>query len=70
MFTTLVATTFLSQSVSAYTEQALADQVTDLPGAESLDVNFNQFSGYLPVDGMFIVYIIVFFYYVYSYIII
>jgi hypothetical protein len=25
--------------------------VTDLPGAEALDINFNQFSGYLTVDG-------------------
>ena len=36
---------------SAYTDDAIADQVTNLPGAENLDINFNQFSGYLTVDG-------------------
>jgi carboxypeptidase C (cathepsin A) len=34
---------------SAYTPEALADQVTSLPGAENLDISFNQFSGYLTV---------------------
>lgn len=34
---------------SAYTENAIADQITNLPGAEKLDLNFNQFSGYLTV---------------------
>jgi hypothetical protein len=38
-------------STNAYTEQALADQVTNLPGAEKLELGFNQFSGYLTVDG-------------------
>jgi hypothetical protein len=38
-------------STAAYTPEALADQVTALPGAESLNINFNQFSGYLTVDG-------------------
>ena len=36
---------------NAYTNDALADQITNLPGAEKLDLNFNQFSGYLTVDG-------------------
>ncbi|CAM9525399.1 unnamed protein product [Ectocarpus fasciculatus] len=35
---------------SAYTEDAVKDQITNLPGAENLDVTFNQFSGYLTVD--------------------
>ena len=35
----------------AYTPEALADQVTNLPGAENLNIPFNQFSGYLPVNG-------------------
>lgn len=34
-----------------YTPEALADQVVNLPGAENLDFNFNQFSGYLKVNG-------------------
>jgi cathepsin A (carboxypeptidase C) len=29
----------------------LQDQITNLPGAEKLDIPFNQFSGYLTVDG-------------------
>ena len=28
-----------------YTAEALADQVTNLPGTEGLDIKFNQFSG-------------------------
>ena len=32
----------------AYTDEALADQIVDLPGAP--DVSFNQFAGYLTVD--------------------
>lgn len=35
----------------AYTEAALKDQVTSLPGAEGLDLTFNQFSGYLDIPG-------------------
>jgi len=34
-----------------YTPEALADQVINLPGAENLDFNFNQFSGYVKVNG-------------------
>lgn len=41
----------LAYSASAYTPEALADQITNLPGAEKLDFGFNQFSGYLTVDG-------------------
>ena len=37
--------------VAAYTEQALLDQVVDLPGADGLDIQFNQFSGYLQVES-------------------
>ncbi len=33
--------------VGAYTPEALADQVVNLPGTEALDVTFNQFSGYV-----------------------
>ena len=42
----------VSSSVSGfkYTDEALADQVNDLPGLE-WDPKFNQFSGYLNVEG-------------------
>lgn len=36
--------------VNGYTPEALADQVTALPGAENLEFSFNQFSGYLTVN--------------------
>jgi len=49
LFATILAAHTLA--ASAYTEQALADQVTALPGAEKLTITFNQFSGYLPVNG-------------------
>jgi carboxypeptidase C (cathepsin A) len=50
----LVLTTFLlgAAVVSAdYTPEALADEVKNLPGTEKLDLNFRQFSGYLPVTA-------------------
>jgi hypothetical protein len=34
----------------AYTERALQDKIVNLPGAEGLDITFNQFSGY--IEGM------------------
>lgn len=36
---------------TAYTPAALADQITNLPGAEKLALSFNQFSGYLDIPG-------------------
>ena len=36
---------------SAYTRDALADQIRYLPGAEKLNITFNQFSGYLNIPG-------------------
>lgn len=33
------------QRESLYTKEALADEVLTLPGAEALDITFNQFSG-------------------------
>ena len=48
---TLLSVALLTTAVSAYTPEALADQVTDLPGSENINIPFNQFSGYLPVDG-------------------
>lgn len=33
------------QRESLYTKEALADEVLTLPGAEALDIKFNQFSG-------------------------
>lgn len=42
----------MQQSAAAtYTTEALADQIHNLPGAEGLNVTFNQFSGYLSIDG-------------------
>ena len=35
-----------------YTPEALQDRISDLPGAEALNLTFNQFSGYLHVDGV------------------
>lgn len=36
---------------NAYTSEALADQITSLPGADQLTIAFNQFSGYLTIPG-------------------
>jgi carboxypeptidase C (cathepsin A) len=47
-----VSAALAAQSADAYTEAALADQVTNLPGAEKLDFKFNQFSGYLNIPGV------------------
>ena len=41
----------LTGALADYTPEALKDQVLNLPGAEKLDVNFNQFSGYLNING-------------------
>ncbi len=41
----------LGAAFADYTPEALADQITSLPGAEALNVNFNQFSGYIKVAG-------------------
>jgi hypothetical protein len=36
---------------SAYTPQALKDKITNLPGTDALDIKFNQFSGYIDING-------------------
>jgi hypothetical protein len=41
----------VQHAAAAYTEAALADQITNLPGAEALDLKFKQFSGYLNIPG-------------------
>lgn len=41
----------LGNFANSYTTKALTDKIEKLPGAEKLDVKFNQFSGYLPVNG-------------------
>jgi len=41
----------LPQLSVAYTPEALADQVKNLPGAENLNIKFNQFSGYITIPG-------------------
>jgi carboxypeptidase C (cathepsin A) len=35
-----------------YSQEALNDQVFNLPGTEHLNISFNHFSGYLTVDGV------------------
>jgi carboxypeptidase C (cathepsin A) len=47
----LVLSAALIAQASAYTAAALADQITNLPGAEGLNLTFNQFSGYLAIPG-------------------
>eukprot|EP00602_Paraphysomonas_sp_CaronLab_P007685 CAMPEP_0185024122 /NCGR_PEP_ID=MMETSP1103-20130426/7050_1 /TAXON_ID=36769 /ORGANISM="Paraphysomonas bandaiensis, Strain Caron Lab Isolate" /LENGTH=497 /DNA_ID=CAMNT_0027556995 /DNA_START=34 /DNA_END=1527 /DNA_ORIENTATION=+ len=49
-FTSVVIAVTSLCALGDYTPEALADQVTDLPGAEHLDINFNQFSGYVKVS--------------------
>jgi len=38
-------------AVGDYLPAAVADKIINLPGAEALNVNFNQFSGYLNIPG-------------------
>ena len=50
----LVFATFIlctKDVVNSYTPDAIADQIGLLPGAELLNTTFNQFSGYLSVQG-------------------
>lgn len=42
---------FSAHVVNAYTDAALADLVTNLPGTEGLNIPFKQFSGYLDIPG-------------------
>ena len=51
MFAILVTLACIGSAFADYTPEALLDQVTNLPGAENLNVNFNQFSGYLKVTS-------------------
>ena len=55
MIAALLTLIYVSGAIAArsgdYTPDALADQVTNLPGAENLNINFNQFSGYLKVNS-------------------
>lgn len=52
LFSLFVLLAFIAVATQAYTNEALADQVLNLPGAEKLSFNFNQFSGYLAIDGV------------------
>ncbi len=47
----VVTLAVLGSALSFYTPEALADKVVKLPGAENLDIKFNQFSGYLAIPG-------------------
>jgi hypothetical protein len=37
--------------VDGYSDRALADQIVNLPGTESLQFSFKQFSGYFDIPG-------------------
>ena len=50
IFTLLCGLTAVAVAVD-YTAEALADQVTNLPGTEGLDFTFKQFSGFIKVNG-------------------
>jgi hypothetical protein len=50
MLAAVLAVASIVQAV-AYTPEALADKIVHLPGAENLNVKFNQFSGYLSIPG-------------------
>lgn len=39
-----------TSTIADYTPEALADQITNLPGTDGLNINFNQFSGYVKVS--------------------
>lgn len=47
----LVSWLAIASATIDYTPEALADEVKNLPGAESLDFSFRQFSGYLDVSA-------------------
>lgn len=48
----IAAFAVLATTASAfYTKEALADKIVKLPGADALDITFNQFSGYLSIPG-------------------
>ena len=49
--TVALAACALSVVSGEYTPEAIADQITALPGAENLEIPFNQFSGYVKVGG-------------------
>jgi carboxypeptidase C (cathepsin A) len=51
MLSTILVLAGLANAVAVYTTEAQADQIRNLPGTEKLDVNFNQFSGYLNISG-------------------
>mmetsp|Transcript_21233 Transcript_21233/g.21939 ORF Transcript_21233/g.21939 Transcript_21233/m.21939 type:complete len:467 (-) Transcript_21233:197-1597(-) len=50
MFKFFSSSLLISSVVSSYTPEALNDQVISLPGSENLNINFNQFSGYVKVS--------------------
>ena len=51
MLSSVISFALLVSSVAAYSPEAVADQVTNLPGSQNLKLNFNQFSGYLDIPG-------------------
>jgi hypothetical protein len=51
MLSRLLVLTGLAHAAATITKEALADKIVNLPGTEKLDVNFNQYSGYLAIPG-------------------
>jgi hypothetical protein len=49
MFNSIFCVASLLYGVAAYTDEATRDKIQSLPGAEDLDITFNQFSGYLDI---------------------
>jgi len=49
MIASLIVLSVILCGVYGYTSDADADQIKNLPGAEKLNITFNQFSGYIPV---------------------
>ena len=50
MFNLFISALVISAAAAksfSYTPEALKDQITALPGTDKLNINFNQFSGYL-----------------------
>jgi len=52
IFSLVVIIAVFAVMARAYTDEAKADQILNLPGADKLNFNFNQFSGYLAIDGV------------------
>ncbi len=52
LFCFIIALMVCTKIANAYTDEAMADQITNLPGIEPIKdlAKFNQFSGYLNIN--------------------